>query len=330
MSRFNVNISPDAIVAQREQEFLKKTQNTFNLKNYLQARLGDNEDSKEITIRLLPFEPTSETPFHKIWMHQVKVNKEVSPSGWKRFPCPIKNHLGDKCPFCETSTQSRELAKTTINTVDKKNFEQIAMDNYPSAMWVVRCIETGHEEDGVKFWIFNHSKQNNGIYDKIYNIFKKRKERGRNIFDLNEGKDICLQLTKDNNGKTIINVNDEEDYTPLTDNVELGMSWINDSKKWNDVYTVKSYDYMSVVVEGGVPVWSPDKQTYVDKVEHKKEQEKEINANITPQTVDMTKGTTVNVNGNDLMAQADVTEKVFSQYTQPLKPQIEVEDDLPF
>ena len=44
----------------------------------------------------------------------------------------------------------------------------------------------------------------------------------------------------------------------------------------------------------------------------------------------MTKGTTVNVNGNDLMAQADVTEKVFSQYTQPLKPQIEVEDDLPF
>ena len=45
-------------------------------------------------------------------------------------------------------------------------------------------------------------------------------------------------------------------------------------------------------------------QTYVDKVEHKKEQEKEINANITPQTVDMTKGTTVNVNGNDLMAQA--------------------------
>ena len=287
MSNFNVNISADAIMAQREELNVKRTQNTFNEKNYLQARLGANEDSKEITIRLLPFSEEGGTPFHKIHMHQVRVNKGVSPSGWKRFPCPIKNGIGESCPFCETAQQARSLKKATISEVERKKFEEVELANYPQNMWIVRCIERGHEEDGVKFWLFSDSKKKDGIYDKIYAIFKKRAEKGRNIFDLNNGKDLCLNLTKDAKGRTNITVTDDEDYTPLTDNFEVGLSWINDPKKWTDVYTVKPYDYMSVIVQGGVPVFSKEKNKYVDKEESINEAKQEIEENLTPITKDL-------------------------------------------
>ena len=281
MSNFNVTISPDAIIAQREELNVKRTQNTFNVKNYLQARLGDNEETKEITIRLLPFTPNGGTPFHKIHMHQVRVNKEVSPSGWKRFPCPIKNEMGDSCPFCETAQQARTLKKSTLSESERKKYEEVEFANYAQNMWIVRCIERGHEEDGVKFWLFSDSKKKDGVYDKIYTIFKKRYEKGKNIFDVNEGKDLCLELTKDSLGKTIIKITDDDEYTPLTTNFELGSSWINDTKKWTDVYTVKPYDYMSVIVQGGVPVFSKEKNTYVDKDEANAIAEKEIEENLT-------------------------------------------------
>lgn len=267
MSNFNVNICVEDIISQRENETTKVVQNSFNVNNYLQARLGENEDSKEITIRLLPFTPEGGSPFHKIYMHQVKVNKEVSPSGWKRFPCPNKNHLGKPCPFCETSELAKKLKKEATSDVDKKRFEEAEIASYAKPMWIVRCIERGHEEDGVKFWLFSDSKLKDGVYDKIYAIFKKRLEKGKNIFDVNEGKDLCLNLTKDSTGKTRINITDEDDLTPITTNYELGLSWINDPKQWTDVYKVKPYEYMSIIIRGGVPVFDKEKQIYVDKNE---------------------------------------------------------------
>ena len=292
MSNFNVSVSADAIIAQREELNAKRVQNTFNVKNYLQARLGDNEESKEITIRLLPFSPDGGTPFHKIHMHQVRVNKGVSQSGWKRFPCPIKNEIGDTCPFCETAQQARTLKKSTLSESERKKYEEVELANYPQNMWIVRCIERGHEDDGVKFWLFSDSKKKDGVYDKLYTIFKKRLEKGKNIFDVNEGKDICLELTKDTMGKTIIKITDDDEYTPLTTNYELGLSWIKDAKKWTDVYTIKPYDYMSVIVQGGIPVFSKEKNTYVDKEESAAADAKEIDDNLNRVTRDLSVGNT--------------------------------------
>ena len=115
---FSVNIDAEAVKTQYEQEQKtftpKKTQ--FNEKNYLQARLGDKETSKTLTIRLLPFSPEGGSPFKKVFMHTVKVNKEVAPNGWKTFVCPTHNKkdgevMGDSCPFCETSAKAKELKK---------------------------------------------------------------------------------------------------------------------------------------------------------------------------------------------------------------------------
>ena len=293
MSNFNVNISVDDVLEQKRQENAPKGKSVFNVKNYLQARLGKDETAKTLTIRLLPFTAEGGSPFEKVHFHQVKVNEKVAPNGWKKFPCPIKNHEGDKCPFCETAAQARELRKNATTDVEKKKYEDIEKANYAREMWIVRCIERGHEEDGVKFWLFSNSKKKDGIYDKIMAIFQNRylkaKEQGKynNIFDLNEGKDLIINLSKDSNGNTAVNITDDDEKTPLSTNFELAKSWIEDPKKWNEVYTYKPYDYMSIIVQGGKPVFSKEHNKYVDKDELDKEANAEIEANLTKPKVDL-------------------------------------------
>lgn len=311
MSNFNVNIGIEDVLAQKEKEIIvNKPKTAYNEKNYLQARLTNGETSKEMTIRLLPYSPEGGSPFHKIYMHTVRVNKEVSQGGWKTFPCPIHNHLGEKCPFCETAEQAKSLKKQAVSESEKKKYNEVEFSHQVKEMWVVRCIERGHEDDGVKFWTFPHSKKGNGVWDKIMNIFQTRYNKAAlqgkkfNIFDLNEGKDLVLTLSKDSMGKTVIQIADDDERTPLSVNYEKAVAWINDGKKWEEVYTVKSYDYMSIIVQGGVPVFSKEKNTYIDKIEANIEAEAEIEANLTRSTVDLSNptqifGNPIEVNGNN-------------------------------
>ena len=280
---FSVNIDAEAVKTQYEQEQKtftpKKTQ--FNEKNYLQARLGDKETSKTLTIRLLPFSPEGGSPFKKVFMHTVKVNKEVAPNGWKTFVCPTHNKkdgevMGDGCPFCETSAKAKELKSKALDESTKKRYGDIEFLNKVKEMWIVRCIERDHEEDGVKFWLFNSSKKKDGVYDKIMNLAKIRAEaaarKGNNysIFDLNNGLDLIVTLTKTADNKTSIQIVDDGFPSPLTEDFDLGMKWIQDDKKWYDVYTVKSYDYMAIIAQGGIPVFNKELNKYVDKEEMNK------------------------------------------------------------
>lgn len=289
------NIDADAVAEQYAKEHAtttttkKKTE--FNEKNYLQARLKPGEKSKSLTIRLLPFSPEGGSPFKKVFIHTVKVNKELSPGGWRTFVCPTHNKMGDKCPFCAVSAEAKELRHNAPTEVEKKKYGDIEFMNRSKAAWIVRCIEREHEEDGVKFWLFNDSAKKDGVYDKILNIYFERKKaaekkgKDSNIFDLNEGKDLIVTLTKDDNGKTVTKIVDDEDKTPLTESYEQGIAWINDPKQWTEVYTVKPYEYMEIVVKGGVPVFDKNQNKYVDSAEKaeedKKAAEEELKENLT-------------------------------------------------
>lgn len=283
------NIDANAVVEQYAQEHaatasVSKKKTEFNVKNYLQARLNPGEESKSLTIRLLPFTPEGGSPFKKVFIHTVKVNKELSPGGWRTFVCPPHNDMGDKCPFCEVSAEAKELRYNASNELEKKKYGDIEFMNRAKAAWIVRCIERDHEEDGVKFWLFNDSKSKKGVYNDIMNIYFKRKEaaekKGKtsNIFDLNEGKDLIITLSKDENGKTVTKVVDDDEKTPLTENYDHGVAWINDPKQWNEVYTVKPYEYMEIVIKGGVPVFDKSQGKYVD-LEEKKEADRKAAEN---------------------------------------------------
>ena len=296
----SANIDANAVEEQYKNETTattttkKKTE--FNEKNYLQARLKPGETKKSLTIRLLPFSPEGGSPFKKVFIHTVKVSKELSPGGWRTFVCPTHNKMGDKCPFCEVSAKAKEFRFNTDIEVEKKKYGDIEFMNRAKPAWIVRCIERGHEDDGVKFWLFNDAKSKKGVYNDIMTIYDERKKaaekKGKtsNIFDLNEGKDLIITLTKDDNGKTVTKVVDDDEKTPLTESFEQGMAWINDTKKWDEVYTVKSYEYMSIVVNGGIPVYDKNQNKYVDlnekKEEDKKAAEEELKENLTEHTKD--------------------------------------------
>ena len=328
---FSVNIDAEAVNAQYEQEqktFIpKKTQ--FNEKNYLQARLTNNETSKTLTIRLLPFSPEGGSPFKKVFMHTVKVNKEVAPNGWKTFVCPTHNKkdgnvMGDGCPFCETSAKARELKSKSLDEPTKKKYGDVEFLNKVKEMWIVRCIERGHEDDGVKFWLFNSSKKKDGVYDKIMNLARIRSEAAArkgntySIFDLNNGLDLIITLTRTADNKTSIQIVDDGFPSPLTDNYELGMSWIQDEKNWYDVYTVKSYDYMTIIAMGGVPVFNKELGKYVDKEEMNKIKEEAEQRRIEDELTEETRDYSEVVNSNEIIVDASNTANEDS------------EEDLPF
>ncbi len=303
MNNLKVNIDTAAVINQNEEVNLaqKRKKTAFNLKNYLQAKLGANETTKKLTIRLLPFTSDGGSPFKKVYMHTVKVNKEVAPNGWRTFVCPTHNDLGldMKCPFCDTSEQAKALRNEAKSEAERRKYGDIEFANKAKECWIVRCIERGHEEDGVKFWMFTHSKKKDGVYDKIMNLFKTRLEEGKeegieeNIFDLNNGKDLVITLAKDSNNKTIVQISDKSRNTPLSEDYDTAVSWVNDEKEWTDVFTVKSYDYMSIIVEGGIPVYDKELGKYVNKEQYEEKvkaaDEKELRENITEEKVDFTK-----------------------------------------
>lgn len=353
LPNFNTNIEAEAVMDQlrlEQEEKLRSQQASqqkeYNPKRYLNANLGKQEESKQLMIRLLPFSPEGGSPFHKVHMHTVRVNGEVAPSGWKTITCSMKNSdIEGKhaCPFCDMSVEARNLKSKTFNEAEKKRLDDISFMNRAKEMWIVRCIERGAEEDGVKFWLFPNPK-NGGIYQTIMNIYKTRKEAGerrgevRNIFDLSNGKDLIITIKKGADGKKKIDVVDDDEFTPLTNDVTQGNAWITDKTKWDELYPVKREDYMSILVEGGVPYWDKEQKCYIDKETYQN------NANITQQTkmaeqaasampysVDYSVPTPLEEsNGIGVKVQQPVQPIQPAVQAQEMPPQPNWDDDLPF
>lgn len=331
-NNFNVNIDAEAVISQNERETFSfnKQKTEFNPKNYLNARLANGETSKKLKIRLLPFSPEGGSPFQKVFVHTVRINREDGQS-WRTFVCPTHNHKGERCPFCETAQQAKELRFKASNEAEKKKYGDVEFANRAKEAWVVRCIERGHEEDGVKFWLFNASRKKDGAYDKIINLFNERWEEAKqsgktyNIFDLNNGKDLTITLSKDSNNKTVIQVTDASLMTPLSENYDQAKAWIEDKKKWDDVYTVKSYDYMAIVIQGGIPFFDKEQNKYINKTELLERQsiakENEMRENFTDQKKDFTNFTEQNNEQKNSEATASTATK---------SPMFIDEDDLPF
>lgn len=273
----------------------KNKEKVFDEKNYLNIRLSDNQTTKELKFRLLPIDGESNTPFKKIHVHTVKVPKEVSPSGWKSYICIEKtegidrNIYGSKCPFCEMNREAyKKFTEATEPTI-KERWKKISLDNIPKEACIVRGIERGAEEDGPKFWKFNIRKDKTDPKGQIMELYKTRLEESReegledeNILDINTGKDlkITISLASDNNqgeNRTSVKIVDYGKNKPLSTDVNQMLEWVNDSKKWSDVFTIKPYDYLSVILEGEIPFYDKTLNKWVKKMDKLKEQENQVN-----------------------------------------------------
>lgn len=263
---------------EKSKKYIKYEKFEFDEKNYLDTRIdGKGPQEKTITIRLLPFSPEGGSPFKKIKMHTVKVPKKVSQSGYKSYVClkhnkdMINESYGNDCPFCELVAKAKEEERNASTPVLKKKYNEIAYLNRTQDWWVVRLIEREKEEEGVKFWKFSDSAKSDGIYDKLMNLFRQRLNESRkatgkdyNIFSLYDGRDLTLTIKKSEQDKYSYNFVDSGFSSAIGDEAQI-VKWVTNKKKWNDVYAVKTYDYLSVIRDGEVPFFNKEEQKWIAK-----------------------------------------------------------------
>lgn len=303
MSEISRNITPEAIEESQEKSQVKKNTSTFDAKNYLNVRLDKNETEKSLKIRLLTIDKDSNSPFKHIHMHTVKVPKEISPSGWKSYVCLEKTEgsfsekLGHKCPFCElkrSAYKKAEECRSAGDTVGYERYKEISTANIPSEVSIIRCIERGHEEDGPKFWKFplrSDKKDPENMIVKLYHTKREECEESglepENILDIDEGRDlkVTIEAVFDKSGKktnkTSVNVTTFGAQKPLSEDRKLRDKWVNDEKVWSDVFVAKPYEYLEVIIDGGIPWYDRESGKWIPKEYFEK------NTGVSPKDVEL-------------------------------------------
>ena len=92
---------------------------------------------------------------------------------------------------------------------------------------------------------------------------------GEDITDVETGRDLALSIVRVKNprGGTYPAVNSVQamDKKVISADAELAEKWVEDKKTWQDVYSVKDYDYLKLIVMGEVPAWSKKLEKFVAK-----------------------------------------------------------------
>lgn len=295
-------VNTDAKALEEQNENLKRTNSdyqsqkktVFDPKNYLDLKLKEYEATKTVKVRFLPISATDGTVFFDIITHALKVDKEIAKSGFKSYVClnSEKAESNEECPICKKSQElfdkAAQARKEGNEALSKSLFKQ-ACSLKKKRTFITRVIDRDHEDEGVKFWRFNENSQGKGIYDILMTLYETRKQEAKedgeenySIFDLYNGKDIIINVSKslipDGFGgmkETIAyNITDSGNRKPLSRDVDKANSWLNDQKTWKDVYSLKSADYLELVVNGKIPVFNKESGKYVEKVEFDAEAKK--------------------------------------------------------
>ena len=320
----------------------KVEKNVYDSRNYLDFSIPPGQQSREITIRLLPIdkvETDSPEYFKIVHLHNITVNKELKPnkSGKKTYMCLDKknsniNHevYGSKCPVCEEQQRLWNLWHEETDANKKKiildSIKQLNTREY----CIVRCIERGNEKDGPKFWRIPLRQDQTDAYHKIILLAKTRHEEGLeaglniNIFSIYEGRDLIVTFTEGTGAPTIV---DKGVSTPVTKDTALLNEWYYNEKKWTDVFSTKPYDYLKIAFEGNIPWYDKLNNCWIPKTDFENNQatqENTINENIKAAEEQFITPST----------QSDIipnTEKPVITVAPEYSYQIpEVDDDLPF
>lgn len=292
----NVNENSPFDEGRKKQKNVEQTKKQeFNEENYLNTRLSDKEDSKTITIRLVLTEDIDgkSKVAIPVEVHSIKLNdkqqraKTIASGKFKSFICLNDPHLDyhDErgCPLCNKmkSIFDEAAATTQKGSAEWKSMCKQAYKFDSKTAYIARCIERGHEDEGIKFWRFNKRDDGSGILDKLKNMYSLRKSRGIDMFDYQNGFDIILTLSKDPDptpgapDKTVISIDADVLPSALADTKEQIDAWVNDPKDWRDMYRSKSYEYLEIVANGESPIWDKSLGKFVewrDPEELKKEE----------------------------------------------------------
>ena len=240
-----------AMLAQYESknkpQYEKKSEKVYELKNYFNTFIKEGTKSATKTIRILPSADGS-SPFVEVHGHKHQVDGE-----WKTFAC-LKEEKGEPCPFCE--------ARDVLNATGTDANKELAKKYKSKLMYVVKVIDRENEAEGVKFWRFNHDWRKEGIMDKIHGLINALK---KDITDVSTGRDLMLTINRNQNNVPVVSAVASLDASPLSEDATKLTEWTSDARTWEDVYSVRSYDYLELIVRGEIPVWDKEAKKFVAK-----------------------------------------------------------------
>jgi hypothetical protein len=244
----------------RKQETYVKKEVKYDKKNYLTTTVSKTEKQKEFNVRIIPIEKDSRQAWfeiHSHWDHSVK----------KSFVCVKKTKnlpegTHTNCPYCEIEEDAWAVYRTTKDEIKKDKMKDIAKKHSSMAGFAIRLIDRDDESFGPKFL-----KVTENMIDDIMAIKKQYKKAGIDIFDYEKGRDICLTYEHEMSSgkskfKTMLASLME---SPLHESKEVYEKWVNNEKKWSDVYTIKSYEYLQIILSGGEPWFDKPSNKWIDK-----------------------------------------------------------------
>jgi len=247
----------DSVLAQYEKNKQSASGTTVKLtseerlKRYFTTILPKNSKGEERRIRILPTKDGS-SPFVEVKFHEVFVDGQ-----WVKLYDPSQE--GKRSPLNEVRDS---LLKTGVDS-DR----ELAKDYRAKTFYIIKVIDRDHEDEGPKFWRFKYSVKGDGIFDKIFPIYRNKGD----ITDPVTGRDLILSLVlaKANNGKDYTTINSiiPEDAGPLSTNPEQLKEWLEHELTWSDVYTKRPEDYLEMVAKGETPKWSNDANGWVAKTQ---------------------------------------------------------------
>lgn len=249
----------EAMLAQYETnnkpKYVKADAKVYDLKNYFNTFIEKEVKTATKEIRILETADGT-TPFVEFWGHKVQLEGQ-----WKTFAC-LKHEKDEPCPFCE----AREALLATGNASDK----ELAKKYNAKLMFIVKVIDRAAEHEGVKFWRFNHDYRKTGIMDKIHGLISSLK-KDKDFSSSTNGRDLSINISRDQNNNPVVSSVVPQDASPLSDDAEKAKLWLSDTRTWEDVYAVKPYDYLEIIVKGGIPAWDKEAKKFVDKASLKTE-----------------------------------------------------------
>lgn len=244
----------EAIIAQYNaaSSSTKSTGKKFDLNNYFTTFLKPGIKSATKTIRIMPAMVEGETPFVEMWGHTF----QVADGSWKTFTC-LKHEEDKPCPFCDMNSE--------LYSSGTDEDKELAKKFRARKFYIARIIDREDEDHGVKFWRFKDNYQKQGTLDKIINVMTLVKG---NIADATaeSGQDLQVSIARNANGTPIVqSILPLPTKTRLHEDEALEAEWLNDTRTWRDVYSIKPYEYLEIIIKGGTPTYDKVNEKWVDK-----------------------------------------------------------------
>ncbi len=233
-----------------QQKFESKYTPDELLKKYFNPRVPDGKKDEEITFRLLPPVEGSDELIVKAYFYNLKINGKFT----KVYSLAKNDGEEDRI----------NDAYEALRFGDEEQ-KKLASDYKPKLFYIIKGIQRGKEDEGVKFWRFGHNTKGQGVLDKLLPIFKKFGD----ISHPETGGDISISCGLDDKKNSIINTIMFDGVSKLNDNEEVKAALVADPTTWKDIFKSPkktSVEYFQQILDGTVPYWDNTTKKFVTPV----------------------------------------------------------------